>query len=95
MWMKDFSLAELKREQVVIIDNAAFHKFQETQKLIETAGYRFFFLPRYSPDLNPINQVWANIKKKAQKILKKMMGVRLADAIDSAFAGLSIHGRYL
>jgi transposase len=44
MWVKDFLLPELKPGQVVIMDNAAFHKSQETQKLIETAGYRVLFL---------------------------------------------------
>jgi hypothetical protein len=64
MWVKDFSLPELKPGEVVIMNNAAFHKSQETQKLIETAGCRFLFLPPHSPDLNPIKHVWANIKKK-------------------------------
>ena len=95
MWVKDFLLAELKPGQVVIMDNVAFHKSQEMQKLIKTAGYRFLFLPPYSPDLNPIKHVWANIKKKAQRILEKMKGMKLADAIDSAFSGLSIYEQYL
>ena len=56
MWVKDFLLAELKPEQVMIMDNAAFHKSQETKKLIETAGCRVLFLPPYSPDLNPIEK---------------------------------------
>ena len=56
MWVKDFFLPELKPGQVVMIDNAAFHKSQETKKLIETAGCRVLFLPPYSPDLNPIEK---------------------------------------
>jgi transposase len=46
MWVKDFLLPELKPGQVVIMDNAAFHKSQEMKKVIETAGYRVLFLPR-------------------------------------------------
>jgi putative transposase len=64
MWVKDFLLPELKSGQVVIIDKAAFQKSQETKKLIETADCWLFFLSPYSPDLNPIEQLWANIKKK-------------------------------
>jgi transposase len=56
MWVKDFLLPELKPGQVLIMDNAAFHKSQETKKLIETAGCRVLFLPPYSPDLNPIEK---------------------------------------
>lgn len=95
VWVRDFLLSELKPGQVVIMDNAAFHKSQETKKLIETAGCRIFFLPPYSPDLNPIEKVWANIKKKVQGILEKTKGLKLTDAIDSAFAGLSTHHRHL
>ena len=71
MWVKDFFLPELKPGQLVIMDNAAFHKPQETKKLIQTGGCRVLFLPSYSPDLNPIEQVWANIKKKCKECSKK------------------------
>jgi hypothetical protein len=45
--------------------------------------------------LNPIEQLRGNIKKKAQRMLKKTKGMKLADAIDSALAGLSIYDRRL
>ena len=90
VWVREFLLPELKPGQVVIMDNAAFHKSQETKKLIETAGCRIFFLPPYSPDLNPIEQLWANMKKKVQGILERIREIKLADAIDLVFAGLSI-----
>lgn len=64
MWLKDFLIPELKPGQVVIMDNATFHKSEESQKLIERAGCRILFLPAYSPDLNPIEVFWANFKKK-------------------------------
>ena len=57
MWVKDFLLAELKPGQVVIMDNAIFHKSQETKKLIQIAGCGVLVLPPYLPDLNPIEQV--------------------------------------
>jgi transposase len=95
MWVKDFLLPELKPGQVVIIDNTAFHKSQEAKKLIETAGCRVLFLPPYSPDLNPIKQLWANIKKKVQRMLEKMKEMKLADAINSIFSRLSIYGQLL
>lgn len=88
MWVKDFLVPELKSGQVVIMDNAAFHKSQETKRLIEEAGCRIFFLPPYSPDLNPIELFWANLKRKVQGLLEKAKELKLADAIDLAFSSI-------
>jgi transposase len=89
LWLKDFLIPELKPGQVVIMDNAAFHKSHETKRLIEEAGCRIFFLPPYSPDLNPIEQFWANLKKKVREFLEQIEGLKLADAIDHAFSSIN------
>jgi transposase len=62
-WVKESFIKELKVEQVVIMDNAAFHNSQKTQDLIEAIGCRLIFLPSYSPNLNPIEKFWNNMKK--------------------------------
>jgi transposase len=62
-WVKHFFIKELKTGQVVIMDNASFHKSQKTKELIESVGCRVIFLPPYSPDLNPIEKFWANMKR--------------------------------
>lgn len=62
-WVEHFLIKELIPGQVVILDNAAFHKSQRTKELIESVGCRIIFLPPYSPDLNPIEKFWANMKK--------------------------------
>ncbi len=54
--VEKFLIKELKSGQVVIMDNAAFHKSKKTRELIESAGCRLIFLPPYSPDLNPIEK---------------------------------------
>jgi hypothetical protein len=41
---------------IVIMDNLGSHKGQAVRQLIRAAGAKLFFLPRYSPDLNPIEQ---------------------------------------
>ena len=41
---------------IVVMDNLGSHKSQEVRRLIRSAGARLFFLPPYSPDLNPIEQ---------------------------------------
>ena len=62
-WVEHFLIKELKTGQVVIMDNASFHKSRKTRELIESVGCKLLFLPPYSPDLNPIEKFWANMKR--------------------------------
>jgi transposase len=62
-WVEKFLIKELKPGQVVIMDNASFHKSQKTTELIESVGCKLLFLPPYSPDFNPIEKFWANMKR--------------------------------
>lgn len=62
-WVEHFLIKELKPEQIVIMDNASFHKSLKTKELIEQVGCKLIFLPPYSPDLNPIEKFWANMKR--------------------------------
>ncbi len=64
---KDFLIPELKPGQVVIMDNATFHKSKYSQQLIEQAGCHILLLPPYSADFNPIEILGANFKKQVQK----------------------------
>jgi transposase len=52
---------------IVIIDNLGSHKAKAVRQLIRAAGAKLFFLPKYSPDLNPIEQVFAKIKHLLRK----------------------------
>ena len=63
LWLEECLLPELKPEQVIILDNATFHKCPKTQQLITSAKCHFLFLPPYSPDLNKIESQWANLKQ--------------------------------
>ena len=62
-WIEQFLIKELKPGQVVIMDNTSFHKSKKTKSLIESVGCKLVFLPPYSPDLNPIEKFWANMKQ--------------------------------
>lgn len=62
-WVEQFLIKELKPGQYVVMDNAAFHRSKRTKKLIESVGCKVIFLPPYSPDLNPIEKFWANMKR--------------------------------
>lgn len=57
-------MPELKAGQTVIMDNASFHKSDETKELIEAAGCKLLYLPPYSPDFNPIENYWAITKNR-------------------------------
>lgn len=55
---------------IIIMDNLDSHKSSALRRAIRTAGARLLFLPKYSPDLNPIEQFFAKLKhwlRKAQK----------------------------
>jgi transposase len=49
---------------VVVLDNLPSHKRMEAREAIPTVGASLFFLPPYSPDMNPIQQVISKIKRK-------------------------------
>ena len=49
------------------MDNLGSHKGQAVRQAIRSAGAKLFFLPKYSPDLNPIEQVFAKLKHLLRK----------------------------
>jgi transposase len=87
VWIEQVLTPELKPGQVVIMDNATFHKSHKTKELIESLGCRLLFLPPYSPDLNPIEKFWANFKAKIKSIIVNFNN--LSDAIDYVFIAYS------
>jgi transposase len=57
----------LQPGDIVIMDNLGSHKGKAVRELIRSAGAKLFFLPKYSPDLNPIEQVFAKLKHLLRK----------------------------
>jgi transposase len=57
----------LREGDIVIMDNLGSHKGKAVRALIRSAGAKLFFLPKYSPDLNPIEQVFAKLKHFLRK----------------------------
>ena len=68
---------------IVIMDNLGSHKGKALRQLIRSAGAKLFFLPKYSPDLNPIEQVFAKLKHLLRKA-----GARTVEAISAAIGNL-------
>jgi transposase len=57
----------LRPGDIVVMDNLGSHKGKAIRALIRTAGAKLLFLPKYSPDLNPIEQVFAKLKQLLRK----------------------------
>ena len=66
-WVSQDLLPKLPNNSVIVMDNATFHKRQDTQDLIAEAGQTLELLPPYSPDLNPIEPKWAQAKSIKRK----------------------------
>jgi len=61
----------LKPGDIVIIDNLGSHKGKAVRRAIRAAGAKLFFLPPYSPDLNPIEQVFTKLKTLLRKAAER------------------------
>ena len=61
-WVEQCLVPTLKPGDVVIMDNLGSHKGKAVRQAIRAVGARLLFLPPYSPDLNPIEQVFAKLK---------------------------------
>lgn len=70
MWFNKCLLETLPDCCVIVMDNAAFHRKSKLFTLAEKAGHKLIFLPPYSPELNPIENFWAWLKKRLRKTLK-------------------------
>jgi len=68
-WLEKVLLPNLKKGQVIIMGNARFHQWNKVRELIEKAGCELLFLPKYSPELNPIEHWWQKIKNAIKKEL--------------------------
>jgi putative transposase len=66
-YVEQFLVPTLKPGDVVILDNLGSHKGKAVRKAIRDVGARLVFLPKYSPDLNPIEQVFAKFKTLLRK----------------------------
>ena len=86
-WVEQILVPELKPHQVVVMDNASFHKSSRIRELIEQAECKLLFLPPYSPDFNKIEKYWARLKQYLGKTMHQFDN--LWDAVDDAFRKLS------
>jgi transposase len=70
-WVEQMLIPTLRPGDIVILDNLGSHKGEAVRKAIRAAGARLLFLPPYSPDLNPIEQVFAKLKILLRKAAER------------------------
>ena len=85
-YVEDVLVPALKRGDIVIMDNVGVHKVAGVREAIEARGATLFYLPPYSPDLNPIEQFFSKLKALLRKAaartidtLWKVIGLCLTD----------------
>ena len=82
LWFEKMLLPELQANQVVILDNASFHRKMILQSMLDKVGCQLLPLAPYSPDLNKIEHVWNQLKSTVPKNARKNLDfhTRLNDA---------------
>jgi transposase len=68
VFVEHILLPVLRPGQIVVMDNLNIHKSQRVRQLIEGAECQLWFLPTYSPDLNPIELAWSKLKGYLQRV---------------------------
>ncbi len=70
-YVEQLLVPTLRPGDIVVIDNLGSHKGKAVRQAIRNAGAKLFFLPPYSPDLNPIEQVFAKLKTLLRKAAER------------------------
>ena len=82
-WLTNCLIHQLEPGDIIVIDNASFHKGESIKEVVEEAGCEIWYLPAYSPDLNKIENWWAILKTGMKQRLKEFETVR--ECVDAAF----------
>jgi transposase len=72
-------LRHRKPDAVLVMDNLRPHKTAEVRAMLGRSGFPYRYLPRYSPDLDPIEPAWAKIKSELRRV-----GARTIDTLNEA-----------
>jgi transposase len=100
-WIKQGLAPLLQPNDVVILDNLSTHKVAGVEEAIVAAGARLEYLPPYSPDFNPIENLWSKVKQgmKSQnprnaRQLLKAAGAAFATITPADCQGFFLHAGY-
>jgi transposase len=67
-YIKESLVPTLRKGNVVILDNLPVHKVAGVKEAVEAVGARVLPLPPYSPDYNPIERMWSQVKARLKKV---------------------------
>lgn len=67
-FIENFLCPILREGHVVVMDNVSFHKGEKIRTAIESKGAKLIYSPPYSPELNPIEEMWSKIKTFLRKM---------------------------
>ena len=82
-WVEQFLVPTLRPGDIVVMDNLSSHKHPAVRRAIRSAAAKLFYLPPYSPDLNPIEQAFSKLKTLLRKA-----NARSFEAIEKAIGAL-------
>ncbi len=83
-YIEEVLVPDLRPGDIMIMDNLGSHKVAGVQAAIEQAGAQLLYLPAYSPDLNPIEQVFAKLKA-----VLRSKAIRTVDALWKALGDIT------
>ena len=100
-WVRQGLVPALQKDDLVIMDNLATHKIAGVGQAIQTVGARLLYLLPYSPDFNPIENMWSKIKQILRSAAPRTRD-QLIEAARTAFNAIStadcrgffLHARY-
>jgi transposase len=100
-WLKEALVPTLQRGDVVVLDNLSTHKVAGVQEALEAVGARLEYLPPYSPDFNPMENLWSKLKQglrtrapRSTPALYLAVGAAFADITPQDCKGFFLHAGY-
>ena len=84
-WIEQMLIPALPERAIVVMDNLSSHKRAKVRELLEGAGAEALYLPPYSPDLNPIEQVFAKLKhllRSARRTTSEALWEQIGSLLD-------------
>ena len=88
LFIQEVLVPALRPGRVVVMDNLAAHKVAAVREAIEAAGCRLVYLPPYSPDYSPIENIWSKVKQSLRSIAARAIPA-LGEAITTALAAVT------
>lgn len=90
LYMRDVLAPQLKRAQIIVMDNLSVHRSKWVRELIEERGCELWLLPSYSPDFNPIEEAFSKVKILLRRTAARTLGALFeatAEALSAVSAG--------